>query len=75
MITLLLWSWYLSCIWEIDVPASLGFTGLAAIVGVRYYFWRSTKDDQLSYFLYNIWLAIAFAMPGYWRLYKETAAQ
>ncbi|KAF9040692.1 UbiA prenyltransferase family [Panaeolus papilionaceus] len=74
IVTLLIWSLYLTTIWEINAIASITFFTLAVVVGTRYYLWRSVKDDQLSYFLYNIWLAGAFAMPGYWRLYKEGAA-
>jgi len=54
LISLLFWSAYLSFIWEIDTPARAGFTCLAVVVGLRYYLWRSTKDDKLSYFLYNV---------------------
>ncbi|KAJ3513367.1 hypothetical protein NLJ89_g2987 [Agrocybe chaxingu] len=74
IISLLLWSLYLTVVWEISIPSSIAFTCLGLIVGIRYYFWRSVKDDEWSYFLYNIWLAIAFSMPGYWRMYKESAA-
>ncbi|KDR74291.1 hypothetical protein GALMADRAFT_250079 [Galerina marginata CBS 339.88] len=75
LISLLLWSSYLTFIWEISGMGSLGFTCLAIVVGLRYFLLRTTKDDQLSYFLYNIWLAIAFSMPGYWRFYKESASR
>lgn len=54
LISLLFWSAYLSFIWEIDTPARAGFTCLAVVVGLRYYLWRSTKADKLSYFLYNV---------------------
>ncbi|KAF8905771.1 UbiA prenyltransferase family [Gymnopilus junonius] len=74
LITLLLWSAYLTCIWEIGGIGSIGFTCLAMVVGLRYYLLRTTKDDEVSYFMYNIWLAVAFSMPGYWRFYKESAA-
>jgi len=75
LISLLLWSAYLTCIWEIGGIGTCGFTCLAVIVGLRYFLLRTTKDDELSYLMYNIWLAIAFSMPGYWRLYKESAAR
>jgi hypothetical protein len=53
-ITLVTWSLYLTAIWEITTPAGVGFTLLGIIVGIRYYFLRSTKDDESSYFLYNV---------------------
>ena len=54
MVTLVMWSLYLTTIWEITTPAGVGFTFLGIAVGVRYYFWRSTKDDEWSYVLYNV---------------------
>lgn len=75
LVTLVMWSLYLTTMWEITTPAGIGFTFLGIVVGIRYYFWRSTKDDEWSYVLYNIWLTIAFAMPGYWRLFRENAVR
>ncbi|KAF8164744.1 UbiA prenyltransferase family [Crassisporium funariophilum] len=60
LISLVIWSLYLTSMWEIDIPGSVGFTCLAIIVGVRYYLWRTTKDDQFSYLLYNVRLFVAF---------------
>ena len=54
LVTLFMWSVYLTTMWEITTPAGVGFTFLGIVVGIRYYFWRSTKDDEWSYFLYNV---------------------
>ena len=54
LVTLLMWSVYLTTMWEITTPAGFGFTFLGIVVGIRYYFWRSTKDDEWSYVLYNV---------------------
>lgn len=54
LVSLVMWSLYLTAIWEITTPAGIGFTFLAIIVGIRYYFWRSTKEDEWSYVLYNV---------------------
>jgi 1,4-dihydroxy-2-naphthoate octaprenyltransferase len=54
LVTLVMWSLYLTAMWEITTPAGVGFTFLGIIVGIRYYFWRSTKDDEWSYVLYNV---------------------
>ena len=54
LVTLVMWSLYLTTIWEITTPAGAGFTFLGITVGIRYYFWRSTKDDEWSYVLYNV---------------------
>jgi len=54
LVSLMLWSNYLSQIWEMTFAASIAFHSLGFTVGIRYYLWRSIKDDQLSYFLYNV---------------------
>ena len=54
LVTLVMWSLYLTTMWEITTPAGVGFTFLGIVVGIRYYFWRSTKDDEWSYVLYNV---------------------
>ena len=54
LVTLVMWSLYLTTMWEITTPAGAGFTFLGITVGIRYYFWRSTKDDEWSYVLYNV---------------------
>ena len=46
--------------WEITTPAGVGFTFLGIVVGVRYYFWRSAKDDEWSYVLYNVSFYLIF---------------
>jgi len=74
LVTLVMWSLYLTTMWEITTPAGVGFTFLGIVVGIRYYFWRSTTDDEWSYILYNIWLTIAFAMPGYWRMFRQNTS-
>ncbi|KAF4615939.1 hypothetical protein D9613_011359 [Agrocybe pediades] len=74
LISLLLWSFYLTTLWEVGRVGTIAFNALAVLVGLRYYIFRTAKDDEISYCLYNVWLATAFAMPGYWRFYKETAA-
>jgi 1,4-dihydroxy-2-naphthoate octaprenyltransferase len=54
MVTLVMWSLYLTIMWEITPPAGVGFTFLGIVVGIRYYVLRSTKDDEWSYVLYNV---------------------
>ena len=54
LVTLVTWSLYLTIMWEITTPAGVGFTFLGIVVGIRYYFWRSAKDDEWSYVLYNV---------------------
>ena len=54
LVTLVMWSPYLTTMWEITTPTGVVFTFLGIVVGIRYYFWRSTKDDEWSYVLYNV---------------------
>ena len=54
LITLIMWSLYLTTMWEIAMQGGILFTFLGIVVGVRYYFWRSSKDDEWSYVLYNV---------------------
>ena len=60
MVTLVMWSLYLTIMWEITTLAGVGFTFLGIVVGIRYYFWRSSKDDEWSFVLYN---ASLFFLP------------
>ena len=53
-ITLVVWSLFLTAIWEVTILAGACFTLLGIIVGIRYYFLRSTKDDESSYLLYSV---------------------
>ena len=62
MVALVMWSLSLTFIWEITTLAGVGFTFLGIVVGIRYYLWRSTKDDEWSYVLYN---ASFFLLPIY----------
>ena len=61
LVTLVTWSLYLTIMWEITTPAGVGFTFLGIVVGIRYYFWRSAKDDEWSYVLYNVRFLPIFA--------------
>ena len=65
LVTLVMWSLYLTAMWEITTPAGVGFTFLGIVVGIRYYFWRSTKDDEWSYVLYNVSLFPIFITSTY----------
>jgi 4-hydroxybenzoate polyprenyltransferase len=68
LVTLVIWSLYLTTMWEITTPAGVGFTFLGIVVGIRYYFWRSTKDDEWSYVLDNVccfFFFLAFPFLGF----------
>ena len=74
LVTLVTWSLYLTTMWEITTPAGVGFTFLGIVVGIRYYFWRSTKDDEWSYVLYNVSFLLIFlisALSGSFNLFTD----
>ncbi|KII83628.1 hypothetical protein PLICRDRAFT_32827 [Plicaturopsis crispa FD-325 SS-3] len=66
---LLCWSIGLSFLWQLDIMTSLCFHALALLVGVRFLKYKTIPQDQVSFYLYNVWLSAAHALPGYWRSY------
>ncbi|THH17016.1 hypothetical protein EW146_g3716 [Bondarzewia mesenterica] len=71
VVPLLLWSIGLSAIWKLDAFTSVAFMSLAAFVGLRFLTLRTVASDQISFYWYNVWLSIAHALPGYYRLYSR----
>jgi hypothetical protein len=53
-IALILWGMALIAIWEQDLSVSIPFLLLTAIAGVRFCVFRTTKEDEMSYLLYNV---------------------
>ncbi|KAI0033257.1 UbiA prenyltransferase family [Vararia minispora EC-137] len=68
LIPLIVWSIVLSILWQLDVVVSCAFTTLAIFIGGRYLLLRNVSEDQVSYYWYNVWLSIANALPGYYRI-------
>ncbi|KAI0033248.1 UbiA prenyltransferase family [Vararia minispora EC-137] len=68
VIPLIVWSFVLSTLWQLDTLMSCALTVLAIFIGGRYFFLRSVSGDQVSFYWYNVWLSIAHALPGYYRI-------
>ncbi|KIM79190.1 hypothetical protein PILCRDRAFT_792336 [Piloderma croceum F 1598] len=68
-IALMFWSTALSFTWHTDRATSLIFLCFSTVVGGRFVTMKTILDDQVSYYFYNAWLAAAYILPGYWRLY------
>ncbi|KAJ7171158.1 UbiA prenyltransferase family [Mycena filopes] len=68
IVPLTLWSAGLTVVWKLDLAASTAFMSLAIFVGMRYLISRSVHSDQVSFYWYNIWLSVAHALPGYYRV-------
>ena len=54
MLALMLWSVGLSALWGLSIYAALAFNILSFTVGMRYVSLDSVKDDQRSFYLYNV---------------------
>jgi len=65
---LIAWSWLVSRTWDLDdfATAVMGF--LALIVGVSFLARTDVRADRFSSSLYNVWLCVAYILPGYYRL-------
>lgn len=65
---LVAWSVALAKIWNLDGLTAAALLFLGAVVGGRFLLYRSVRADQVSFYLYNLWLSCTFALPAYWRL-------
>lgn len=58
MLALMFWSVGLSVLWGLSTLSSLAFNVLAFTVGMRFVSLDSIKDDQRSFYLYNVGVCI-----------------
>ncbi|GJE96748.1 UbiA prenyltransferase family protein [Phanerochaete sordida] len=65
---LVAWSLALARIWGLDTLTAAVLLLLGAAVGGRFLLYRTVRADQVSFYLYNVWLSCTFALPAYWRL-------
>jgi len=61
------WSLLLSYIWKLDRVTTTAICTLGAYVGVRFCSKDGRKNDQISFYWYNLWLSFAYALPGWYR--------
>ena len=83
---LTLWSIGLAWIWKLDWATASVFLSVAGIVASRFQLLTSVKEDQVSYYWYNVcdvlvlpyssdileqvWLSLAHALPWYYRRWR-----
>ncbi|KAJ3884024.1 UbiA prenyltransferase family [Lentinula edodes] len=65
---LLLWSIFLWNFWNLAFYAGTSIVLLAIAVSARFWLARNIKADKISYLWYNLWLAICFMLPAYYRV-------
>ncbi|KAJ7461956.1 UbiA prenyltransferase family-domain-containing protein [Mycena latifolia] len=70
LVGLIGWSIILPRIWQLDIIAQSAVILLGTLVGVRCVAFRTVKDDEVTYFLYNGWLLTAFSLPTYSQLFR-----
>ncbi|KAL5535076.1 hypothetical protein ACEPAF_3169 [Sanghuangporus sanghuang] len=74
MLALLAWSSALSSLWRLAAVPAIVFHFLALSVGGRFMTLKSIKADQRSFYLYNVWLSVAHALPAYFRFIASAQA-
>ncbi|KAF8958421.1 UbiA prenyltransferase family [Flammula alnicola] len=67
LLALSFWSVFLGWVWELGPAFQAGFVALGAVVGLRYYLYRTPRADGKSYILFNIWLLVVHGLPFYGR--------
>jgi len=71
LIAMIAWSCFLSRVWNLDLPLITVFCSLGLFVGWRYMVHSCRWEDQVSFYWYNVWLSMAHALPGIWRLKRH----
>jgi len=64
---LIVWSMLLSHIWNLDFATTAAICALGTHVGVRFCTKSGRRNDQISFYWYNLWLSFAYALPGWYR--------
>ena len=54
IVGLLAWSIALTNIWQLDLVSGAALAIFSTVIGIRFLVYKSVKDDQLSYLLYNV---------------------
>ncbi|KAL5519678.1 hypothetical protein ACEPAH_1361 [Sanghuangporus vaninii] len=67
MLAVAAWSIGLSKLWGLNMETALMFNALGLAVGGCFLAKNSVKADQRSFYLYNVWLSLAHALPAYFR--------
>ncbi|KAJ6504033.1 UbiA prenyltransferase family-domain-containing protein [Mycena vulgaris] len=65
------WSIILCRVWPLNVITQWMVMLLGTVVGCRCVALRTVRDDEFTYFLYNVWLLVAFSLPIYCQLFRQ----
>jgi len=65
---LIAWSWVVSRTWRLDDITAASMGVLALIVGVSFVARTDVRADNVSSYLYNVWLCAIYMLPVYYRL-------
>ena len=57
-IAVIAWGMALIAIWEQEIHISFPFLLFTTIAGVRFWVFRATKEDEMSYLIYNVSLCV-----------------
>ncbi|KAF5387424.1 hypothetical protein D9757_007796 [Collybiopsis confluens] len=66
LLGMLTWSALLTYIWDLNIIISCMIFALAIYVGVRFCIRDGKVNDQVSFYWYNLWLPLAYALPGWY---------
>jgi len=69
LVMLIAWSAFLTKVWELGNVTAGAMMVLAAFVGWRFCMMDGMRNDQVSFYWYNLWLSIAYASPGIYRFH------
>ncbi|KAH8088965.1 UbiA prenyltransferase family [Cristinia sonorae] len=64
---LILWSVGLALVWGLQLDALLLFLAPGMLTAFRFWALKTVREDQISFYWYNVWLSCVHALPGYYR--------
>ncbi|KAF9475242.1 hypothetical protein BDN70DRAFT_915057 [Pholiota conissans] len=73
LVPLIMWSFGLSHLWQLDLLSACIFSSLAVVVGISFIEAETVKEKQVAFYWYNVWLSVAHALPGYYHLFRTMA--
>jgi len=62
------WTIAVTYIWQLVPTLAIVFCGLGLLTGIRFVALKGRRNDQISFYWYNLWLTAVHILPGVWRL-------
>ena len=56
-----IWSYLCASFWRLHLPVLIVSTGFGLVVGGRFLFRRTAREDIVSFRYYNLWVAFLFS--------------